>query len=248
MARPIKTSERGFTYLMLLLWVVLAGVMLAALGTSWHQMARRDREAEYLWRGEQYRQALLTYSRVSAVMLSASGVPMGGAQQESAYAMPDALSAINAAQRPGTSSLSRARAVNVADVASAAGAAASQASSPIAGPMELRDLLEDRRTGKLVRHLRQLYADPLTNSPTWGLQRSTDGRITGVYSLSTEAPVRSSLGVERYQDLVFSPGAAGVAASAPAGSASGADGLSPSSMGAGDAALSPPGLRSRLRH
>ena len=70
MARPTRTSERGFTYLMLLLWVVLAGVMLAALGTSWHQMARRDREAEYLWRGEQYRQALQSYGRVSAAVFS----------------------------------------------------------------------------------------------------------------------------------------------------------------------------------
>ena len=53
--------QDGFTYLMLLLWVALAGVVLAALGTSWSLMQRREREAEWWFAGQQYRHALQAY-------------------------------------------------------------------------------------------------------------------------------------------------------------------------------------------
>lgn len=54
---------RGFTYLMLLWWVAIAGIMLAAAGQSWQLDARRARDAELAWRGEQIRRALETYSQ-----------------------------------------------------------------------------------------------------------------------------------------------------------------------------------------
>ena len=38
-----RVREGGFTYLLLLWWVALAGVMLMALGESWSMQARRDR-------------------------------------------------------------------------------------------------------------------------------------------------------------------------------------------------------------
>lgn len=56
-------GQRGFTYLMLLWWVAIAGVMLAAAGRSWQLDARRVRDAELAWRGEQIRRALETYSQ-----------------------------------------------------------------------------------------------------------------------------------------------------------------------------------------
>ena len=47
-------------------------------------------------------------------------------------------------------------------------------------PVRLEDLLEDRRFGVLRRHLRALYADPLTGRPDWQVQRGADGRIRAV--------------------------------------------------------------------
>ena len=56
-------------------------------------------------------------------------------------------------------------------------------------PNSLDELLEDRRFPMPVRHLRKRYVDPVTNSPEWGLVRIGDG-IAGVFSLSTEAPLK----------------------------------------------------------
>lgn len=56
-------------------------------------------------------------------------------------------------------------------------------------PMALQDLLEDKRFPSPRRHLRRLYPDPLTGSLDWGLLRSIDGRITGVYSQDTQRPL-----------------------------------------------------------
>lgn len=56
--------QRGLTYLMLLWWVALSGLMLAAMAQSWTLDARRAREAELIWRGEQFRQAIEAYASV----------------------------------------------------------------------------------------------------------------------------------------------------------------------------------------
>ncbi len=195
------TEQRGFTYLMLLLWVVIAGVMLAALGTSWSLMARREREAELVWRGEQYQRALASYMRAGVALQAAASA----AQAQSPVALADSAGASQAV------------------------AQSAQAPPVLQGPLELKDLLEDHRSGKLVRHLRRLYPDPITGS-RWGLQRSADGRITGLYSLSDAQPLRRSLGVESYHDLVFSSTVNNFAA--PASAASGAaTGSSPSPNG-----------------
>jgi type II secretory pathway pseudopilin PulG len=57
-------------------------------------------------------------------------------------------------------------------------------------PESLDELLEDHRFPSIQRHLRRLYPDPMTGSTTWGLTRSIDNRITGVYSLSTQTPLK----------------------------------------------------------
>ena len=62
-------------------------------------------------------------------------------------------------------------------------------------PKALQDLLEDKRRGDTKRHLRKLYADPLTGKPKWGLvtTKGPDGdRIMGVYSLSALTPFKTS--------------------------------------------------------
>lgn len=132
----------GFTYLLLLWWVALSGVMLMALGESWTSQSQRDREAELVYRGDQIRLAIEAY-----------------------------------ASTPVSDGVSRL-------------------------PQKLEDLLEDRRTGELRRHLRQIWRDPITRRLEWGVVRDANG-ITGVHSLSRQQPMRAPPGVTRYDEWRF---------------------------------------------
>lgn len=125
-----KRPQQGFTYLGVLMLVMLMGAMLAAVGQVWSTVGQRARERELLWVGTQYAQALRSYYR------SAQGVAQ--------Y------------------------------------------------PPALADLLEDHRFPSIQRHLRRLYPDPMTGSNDWGLLRSIDGRITGVYSLAPQKPLKQA--------------------------------------------------------
>jgi type II secretory pathway pseudopilin PulG len=141
-ARP---RQAGFTYLMLLWWVAISGFMLATLGHSWLLDARRAREAELIWRADQFRLAIEAYA----------SVPVG----------------------EGASRL----------------------------PVRLEDLLEDRRSGQLQRHLRRVWPDPITGRAEWGVVREGEG-IVGVHSLSTARPVNPPEGVRTYAQWAFVAG------------------------------------------
>lgn len=56
-----KFSQSGFTYLYVLMLIALIGVGLSAAGTVWRTDAQRAREAELLFVGNQYRQAIRSY-------------------------------------------------------------------------------------------------------------------------------------------------------------------------------------------
>jgi type II secretory pathway pseudopilin PulG len=64
-------------------------------------------------------------------------------------------------------------------------------------PPTLEALIEDRRFVQVRRHLRERYKDPITRSVDWGLLRSPDGGIVGVYSRSDQAPLRSGAIAQR---------------------------------------------------
>lgn len=66
----------------------------------------------------------------------------------------------------------------------------SQNSLGLQGPAALEELLLDPRAPQPVRHLRKLFADPLTGSREWGLVRNNAGRIVGIHSLSSAAPIK----------------------------------------------------------
>lgn len=55
-------------------------------------------------------------------------------------------------------------------------------------PPTLEHLLKDPRFPHTVRHLRQLYPDPITGSGDWGLIVAHGGGIMGVYSKSEGKP------------------------------------------------------------
>lgn len=127
----MKSTERGFTFLGLLILIVIMGVGLAATGALFSHEAQRDKERELLFVGDQFRAAIESYYR----------------------------------HTPGISS---------------------------AYPRTLEDLLEDKRFPMPVRHLRRLYADPMTGKPDWALvEVPGGGGIMGVHSVSQDAPVKT---------------------------------------------------------
>lgn len=56
-------------------------------------------------------------------------------------------------------------------------------------PAELQDLLLDTRLVRQTRPLRRLYSDPLSGGD-WEVIRNDDGRVTGVFSRSKQAPIK----------------------------------------------------------
>ena len=60
LSQPVS-RQRGFTYLLVLFFVALMGAVLAATGTVWHTVAKREKEAELLFVGEQFRRAIGMY-------------------------------------------------------------------------------------------------------------------------------------------------------------------------------------------
>lgn len=130
--------EQGFTYLTILFVVAIMSTGLALAGEMWQTSRMREKEAELLFVGHQYRQAIARYY-------------------------------LSSAQRQ--------------------------------YPRSLSDLLQDPRQPGTIRHLRRLYADPLTGSTDWGLVKAPDGGIAGVHSLSVGTPLRS--GGFRVRDAAF---------------------------------------------
>lgn len=84
-------------------------------------------------------------------------------------------------------------------------------------PMSLADLLRDPRQPNTVRHLREIYRDPMTGTADWGLVKTAAGEILGVYSKAAGEPIkqanfaladRAFAGARTYADwvFVFTPG------------------------------------------
>ena len=122
--------ERGFTYLTVLFIVAILLGGLAMVGEVWETAAKREREAELLFVGDQYRKAIGRFYE---------GTP-GGVKRY---------------------------------------------------PRTLEELLKDPRTPSVQRYLRRLYADPFGGAE-WGIVKSPDGGVAGVYSLSEEKPLKSA--------------------------------------------------------
>ncbi len=59
-ARP---DQSGFTYIGLMLLIVIMGVLLATIGTVWHTAQQREKEKQLLFVGNQFRQAIAAYYR-----------------------------------------------------------------------------------------------------------------------------------------------------------------------------------------
>jgi type II secretory pathway pseudopilin PulG len=84
-------------------------------------------------------------------------------------------------------------------------------------PRSLADLLRDPREPGTVRHLREIYRDPMTGGTDWGLVKTASGEVVGVYSQAAGVPLKqgnfslaekSFTGARTYRDwlFVFVPG------------------------------------------
>ena len=138
---------KGVTYLGFLLFVAIAGAGLAAFADIASHTSQREKEAELLFRGDQFRQGIAAYYK-----------------KEQRY------------------------------------------------PQSLDALLLDKRYPMPVRHLRKLYADPMTGEPDWVLIDAPGGGVMGVRSRSEDAPVKTGNflvknqgfeGAQRYADWQF---------------------------------------------
>lgn len=58
------------------------------------------------------------------------------------------------------------------------------------GPQTLEQLLKDSRQLHVRRHLRRLYADPLTGKQDWALIRDSEGSVVGIYSRAGGRPIQ----------------------------------------------------------
>lgn len=67
-------------------------------------------------------------------------------------------------------------------------------------PATLEELVQDDRFPKPMRHLRQLYQDPMQSDDTWGVMRQ-NSKIVGVYSLSDHKPIKKTGFETRYTDF-----------------------------------------------
>jgi type II secretory pathway pseudopilin PulG len=128
----MASRSRGYTYLMLLFAVLIMGMVLSAAAQVWHTQSKREKEADLLFIGDEFRRAIMAYQQSNA---------------------------------------------NTGD----------------GYPKTLEALLQDPNAPVVRRFLRQIYVDPMTGKPEWGLIRLPTGGIAGVYSLSKDAPIKTEL-------------------------------------------------------
>ena len=57
----MRGQQRGFGYLMVLFALAVIGLTLAGAGQVWHTSVQRDKEADLLFAGNAYRQAIASY-------------------------------------------------------------------------------------------------------------------------------------------------------------------------------------------
>jgi type II secretory pathway pseudopilin PulG len=125
-----RSKQSGFTYIGILMVMVIAGIGLAGVGIVWHQDAQREREKELLFIGDEYRKAIGSYYEST----------------------------------PGTTKQY---------------------------PTTLEDLIIDKRFPAIKRHLRKVYADPMTFGESWELVLQ-QGQIVGVHSKSKLEPIKKT--------------------------------------------------------
>jgi len=68
-------------------------------------------------------------------------------------------------------------------------------------PKSFEQLIKDDRYITPQRYLRRVYRDPMTLTDDWGIVRSPDGGMMGVYSLSDKVPRKTARFPEKYAEF-----------------------------------------------
>jgi len=77
--RKILTNQQGLSLLLILIMVAVVSLSAAVAGSTWRTIMQRSREAELLFRGDQYRRAIESYA--TAKLAGATGKSTGGVGQ-----------------------------------------------------------------------------------------------------------------------------------------------------------------------
>jgi type II secretory pathway pseudopilin PulG len=153
---PRFYKQSGVIYVSVLMLVVVMGIGMLKAITVWDTLRQRENEAQLLFVGNQFRQAIESYYNYRQLKQF---------------------------------------------------------------PRSLEALLEDKRGGSVVRHLRKIYPDPMTKNQDWGMVKAPGpgGEIMGVYSSAKYAPMKMKgfsgedqqfSGKTSYQDwsFIYTPG------------------------------------------
>ena len=74
-----RPKQSGFGYLMVLFALSAIGLMLAGAGQVWHTNVQRDKEADLLFVGNEYRRAIASYYESNNATQSSDGTAGAGA-------------------------------------------------------------------------------------------------------------------------------------------------------------------------
>jgi len=77
--RKILTNQQGLSLLLILIMVAVVSLSAAVAGSTWRTIMQRSREAELLFRGDQYRRAIESYA--TAKLGGTAGKSTGGVGQ-----------------------------------------------------------------------------------------------------------------------------------------------------------------------
>jgi type II secretory pathway pseudopilin PulG len=177
----IGDGERGYAMAALLVAMTVMAIVMATAMPTWRTMMKREREAELVFRGEQYARAIALYQRRSgqaAAIPPSIDVLIDGKFLRKKYKDPMTGQDFKIVT-PGT---------------------------PLPGEGGLR---EDQSAGSRGRGQGQPTRQPgftsANTAGTAGAQTLGGGGVLGVVSTSTETSLRLFNGRDRYDEWVFTP-------------------------------------------
>lgn len=202
--------ENGFVYLWALFSVVLAGIVMAGAGQVWQAKSQRDKEAELMFIGEEFRKAIMSYHNSSNKQYPSSledllkderspnikrhlrkiyvdpitNTAEWGFVDESQANTASAASGTNQASGTTQSGTSPAGASSTSGVnpTSAANQTANTSLAPASG--------QSAQTGNQAANPGTTPSNKSTSGSSSEISSSIGKRITGVYSLSEKKPIK----------------------------------------------------------
>jgi type II secretory pathway pseudopilin PulG len=221
------SNERGFAMAALLVAMTVMAIMMGALLPAWHTQVQREKEAELVFRGQQYVQAIELYSRryggfpTSLESLTSQNNhflrkiykdPITGGDFQLVYFGQVALAPPQGAQGAQGRQGAPGAAAGLQQLQGARGATALPTAQPIGQP------------GQAMTNPQANVPGLVAATPTGQQPQNGAGPIIGVVSKSKDESIRIFNGREHYNEWLFIATAATQQAGAPAGGQAGGRG------------------------